>query len=67
MGPAAEPEVRIRGAVESQLCGVVRIAIGTLRRRFPDLRLADPDADLSRREGILRGMATLPVTFTPEG
>ncbi|OKJ66100.1 hypothetical protein AMK29_15425 [Streptomyces sp. CB02261] len=44
-----------------------RIAIGTLLRRFPDLRLADPDADLSRREGILRGMATLPVTFTPEG
>ncbi|GHG12129.1 hypothetical protein [Streptomyces zaomyceticus] len=44
-----------------------RIAIGTLLRRFPDLRLTDPDADLSRREGIPRGMATLPVTFTPEG
>ncbi|MFF9817509.1 cytochrome P450 [Streptomyces sp. NPDC014006] len=43
-----------------------RIAIGTLLRRFPDLTLATPDETLSRREGILRGMATLPVTFTPQ-
>ncbi|MFI8961831.1 cytochrome P450 [Streptomyces sp. NPDC053493] len=42
-----------------------RIAFGTLLRRFPDLRLTDPEEDLTRREGILRGMATLPVSFTP--
>ncbi|MFF8275764.1 cytochrome P450 [Streptomyces lateritius] len=44
-----------------------RIAIGSLLRRFPDLRLAAPDEVLTRREGILRGMATLPVTFAPQG
>ncbi|MCM2579583.1 cytochrome P450 family protein [Streptomyces meridianus] len=43
-----------------------RIAIGTLLRRFPDLKLAAPDETLTRREGILRGMASLPVTFTPQ-
>ncbi|MEV5989602.1 cytochrome P450 [Streptomyces sp. NPDC052051] len=43
-----------------------RIAIGSLLRRFPDLELATPDESLARREGILRGMATLPVTFTPQ-
>ncbi|MER8088360.1 cytochrome P450 [Streptomyces sp. NPDC094048] len=43
-----------------------RIAIGSLLRRFPDLALAAPDESLARREGILRGMATLPVTFTPQ-
>ncbi|MFD9339079.1 cytochrome P450 [Streptomyces sp. NPDC060028] len=42
-----------------------RIAIGSLLRRFPDLELADAEETLTRREGILRGMATLPVTFTP--
>ncbi|MEU1182326.1 cytochrome P450 [Streptomyces sp. NPDC005820] len=41
------------------------VALGTLLRRFPDLHLADPDLDLTRREGILRGMAELPVRFTP--
>ncbi|MBT2442668.1 cytochrome P450 [Streptomyces sp. ISL-36] len=43
-----------------------RIAIGTLLRRFPDLRLAAPEEVLTRREGILRGMATLPVAFAPQ-
>ncbi|MFE7133148.1 cytochrome P450 [Streptomyces sp. NPDC057638] len=42
-------------------------ALATLLRRLPDLRLAaDPD-ELRWRGGlIMRGLRTLPVTFTPE-
>ncbi|MGK5730784.1 cytochrome P450 family protein, partial [Streptomyces sp. URMC 124] len=43
-------------------------ALATLLRRLPDLRLgADPE-ELRWRGGlIMRGLRTLPVTFTPEG
>jgi len=39
-----------------------QVAFGKLLRRFPDLRLAVPDAELSWRAGLLiRGLHTLPV------
>ncbi|MEV4258635.1 cytochrome P450 [Spirillospora sp. NPDC049652] len=41
-------------------------ALTTLLRRFPDLELAVPVADLPRRPGMLRGLSRLPVTFTPD-
>ncbi|MFC4908213.1 cytochrome P450 family protein [Actinomadura gamaensis] len=41
-------------------------ALEALLRRFPDLALAVPVADLPRRPGMLRGLASVPVTFTPE-
>jgi cytochrome P450 len=43
----------------------VTTALGTLFHRFPDLALAVPADELRRRPGPLRGLATLPVTFTP--
>ncbi|MFF4713316.1 cytochrome P450 [Streptomyces eurythermus] len=44
-----------------------QIAIGTVLRRLPDLALAVPPAELTWRPGGLRGLARLPVTFTPGG
>jgi cytochrome P450 len=44
-----------------------RVALGTLLRRLPDVRLAVPAADLRWRGGlIMRGLRTLPVEFAPE-
>jgi len=44
-----------------------QIAIGTLLRRFPDVRPAQPVDELRWRGGlIMRGLQRLPVTFTPE-
>ena len=41
-----------------------QIAINTLLRRLPDLRLAVPDDALRRRPGlVLHGLRELPVTF----
>ncbi|HEU4328167.1 MAG TPA: cytochrome P450 [Roseiflexaceae bacterium] len=43
-----------------------QIAINTLLRRMPDLRLAVPPEAVSWRSGLLmRGLETLPLTFTP--
>ncbi|MFJ5547715.1 cytochrome P450 [Streptomyces sp. NPDC093225] len=43
-------------------------ALATLLTRLPDLRLAVEPAELRWRGGlIMRGLRTLPVTFTPEG
>ncbi|MFF2651781.1 cytochrome P450 [Streptomyces sp. NPDC058045] len=43
-----------------------RVALGTLLRRLPDLRLAVDLSDLRWRGGlIMRGLRTLPVEFTP--
>ncbi|MEV0123466.1 cytochrome P450 [Streptomyces sp. NPDC050703] len=43
-----------------------RTALATLLRRLPDLQLAADPADLRWRGGlIMRGLRTLPVTFTP--
>jgi cytochrome P450 len=44
----------------------VTTALETLLRRFPDLALAGAPKDLPRRPGILRGLSSLPVTFTPD-
>jgi cytochrome P450 len=44
----------------------VTTALDALLCRFPDLALAAPAEKLPRRPGILRGLASLPVTFTPE-
>ncbi|MGW0432567.1 cytochrome P450 family protein [Micromonospora sp. NPDC003197] len=43
------------------------IALGSLVRRFSDLTLAKPFADLRRWPGMLRGLDELPVTFRPNG
>lgn len=44
-----------------------QIALATLLRRMPDLRLAGDPADLRWRGGlIMRGLRTLPVEFTPQ-
>ncbi|MGW9208711.1 cytochrome P450 family protein [Embleya sp. NPDC055664] len=44
-----------------------QIAIGTLLRRLPDVRLALPADELRWRGGlIMRGLQRLPVTFTAE-
>ncbi|MGY0486083.1 cytochrome P450 family protein [Streptomyces sp. WG-D5] len=44
-----------------------RTAFATLFRRLPDLALAADPADLRWRGGlIMRGLRTLPVTFTPQ-
>lgn len=41
-----------------------QIALGTLLRRLPELRLAVPEAELRWRGGlIMRGLRSLPVTF----
>jgi cytochrome P450 len=41
-----------------------QIAIGTLLRRMPELRLADPPESLTWRPGmVLRGLKGLPVEF----
>ncbi|HXV93710.1 MAG TPA: cytochrome P450 [Pseudonocardia sp.] len=43
-----------------------RIALGSLLARFPDLRLARPAAELTRRPGVLmHGLTALPVTLRP--
>ena len=43
-----------------------QIAINTLLRRIPDLRLAVPRASLRRRPGlVLHGLKSLPVAFPP--
>jgi cytochrome P450 len=42
------------------------IAIGTLLRRLPDLALAVADDELVWRPNVLRGLAALPVRFTPQ-
>ncbi|MBB4893663.1 cytochrome P450 [Streptomyces olivoverticillatus] len=43
-----------------------QIALGTVLRRFPDLALAVPAGELRWRPGvIMRGVHSLPVTFTP--
>ena len=43
-----------------------QIAISTLLRRIPDLRLAVPRQALRRRPGlVLHGLKALPVTFSP--
>ncbi|HWE38006.1 MAG TPA: cytochrome P450 [Isosphaeraceae bacterium] len=43
-----------------------QIALATLARRLPDLRLAVPKASLRWRPGlVLRGMTSLPVAFSP--
>ena len=44
----------------------VTTALETLLRRYPDLALAVAPEDLPRRPGILRGLSSLPVTFTPD-
>lgn len=45
-----------------------RIALGTLLRRLPDLRLGADETELRRRGGlIMRGLRDLPVVFTPAG
>lgn len=41
------------------------IALGTLLRRLPDLALAVPDEQLTWRAASTRGLAQLPVSFTP--
>jgi cytochrome P450 PksS len=42
-----------------------QIAIGTLLRRVPGLQLCQPPEKLRWRGGmVLRGLASLPVTFT---
>jgi len=51
------------GAALARLEG--EIAIGALIRRFPDLALAVPDAELVWRPNVIRGLDRLPVTFTP--
>ncbi|MCP2341517.1 cytochrome P450 family protein [Actinomadura rupiterrae] len=43
------------------------VAIGTALRRLPDLALAKPAEQLRWRTSSLRGLAELPVTFTPSG
>ena len=40
-----------------------RIALTTLFRRFPDLRLTDPPESLRWRRGLIRGLERLPVAF----
>jgi cytochrome P450 len=42
-----------------------KIAIGSLIRRFPDLALAVSADVLPRRRTLVRGLETLPVSFTP--
>ncbi|MFB6556986.1 cytochrome P450, partial [Streptomyces sp. NPDC056405] len=43
-----------------------QIAIGTVLRRLPDVRLAVDEGDLQWRLGIvMRGLHNLPVRFTP--
>ena len=43
-----------------------QIAINTLLRRIPDLRLAVPRQALRRRPGlVLHGLKSLPVAFSP--
>jgi nocardicin N-oxygenase len=42
----------------------LQIAVGTLLRRFPDLRLAVPAEDVAWRQGaLIRGVDTLPVAW----
>ncbi|MEV4255912.1 cytochrome P450 [Spirillospora sp. NPDC049652] len=41
------------------------VAIGTVLRRFPDLALTKPAERLRWRTSSLRGLAELPVSFTP--
>ena len=54
------------GAALARLEG--QIAIGTLLRRLPDLRLAVPPNDLRWRRGLLlRGLESLPVAFGNRG
>lgn len=44
-----------------------QIALNTLLRRIPDLRLSVPDDQLRwRRTLVVRGMESMPVAFTPE-
>ncbi|MFD8691224.1 cytochrome P450 [Streptomyces sp. NPDC059651] len=44
-----------------------QVALATLLKRLPDLRLAGDPADLRWRGGlIMRGLRTLPVEFAPE-
>ena len=55
---------RCLGAPLAQL--EAEIGIGTLLRRFPDLRLLVPTAELSWiPTGMMRGPLSLPVTVTP--
>ncbi|MFD4142128.1 cytochrome P450 [Streptomyces sp. NPDC058572] len=51
------------GAALARLEG--QIAIGTLLRRLPALALAVDEEAVRRRPSVIRGLATLPVTFTP--
>ncbi|MFF3324030.1 cytochrome P450 [Streptomyces sp. NPDC002889] len=51
------------GAALARLEG--EVAIGTLLRRLPALALAVDEEHLRWRPSVLRGLATLPVTFTP--
>lgn len=45
----------------------VRVMFSELLRRLPDMRLADPDASVARTpSSFIRGIPSLPVTFTPE-
>jgi cytochrome P450 PksS len=54
------------GAALARLEG--QIALGTLLRRFPDLRLAVPPRELRWRPGlVLRGLEALPVAFGTDG
>ncbi|MFC9974430.1 cytochrome P450 [Spirillospora sp. NPDC127200] len=43
----------------------VTAALSALIGRFPDLALAEPVDRLPRRRGMLRGLASVPVVFTP--
>jgi len=43
-----------------------QIAIGTLLDRLPDIRLAVPADEIWFRASALRGVAELPVSFTPQ-
>jgi cytochrome P450 len=40
-----------------------QVAVETLFRRYPDLRLAVPDAELTWSGGVLRGFAAIPLLF----
>ena len=42
----------------------LQVAIGTLLARFPDLRLAVPESELSWKSGMLvRGLKHMPVAW----
>ncbi|HZV51155.1 MAG TPA: cytochrome P450 [Candidatus Dormibacteraeota bacterium] len=44
-----------------------QIALAGILRRLPDLTLAVPVAELKWRRSMIRGLESLPVTFTPSG